>query len=565
MPRRPLLVLSLLLVASSALADLRIGAPVRVSTPEFEPVPIFASIGLTESDGRFLATWSRAREAVRLDADGDPLDLPPLELLPEPLLSQRSERAVSDGSGWLIVTRSWQDPGASALVFDRVTSDGATSRAGEIRIPRSFGPLDVAGSDGRYAALFALEGGVTAGIITFDSALRASEPVIVDGLAVAIAEGGDGFGVLLRDRVILVGPSGSVTGSVPLPAGIDPRAIAAAGSSYVVASVEGSSIVLHRIDGGAALPIARFDAALVVELVMGASGDRVLLLWSESQPGSDNPPALLAARATLGGATEGPVFLGESANDVAIAEDGEGWLAGWIGAGPANASMFRTRRIGRGEPLSSIADDVDQVVWDTPAENARAIARSGERALALWSRAGDAGARAALFDPRGRKIADEIAMPVSDGVAGASNGFLVYGLVPPYAPLASGPSRLLAYRVSLDGVVDPAPIAIAEGGISEAVIECAGDLCLAAWRSSESLSTSAVRVARIRGSEVLDPGGVPVYFPTPPFSSLAIATDGAKFLIAANRTLDQNGSIVNAILVDPAGSLSSRVFDALAA
>lgn len=552
---RAVLLLSLV-VTSPLPAELIVGPVRRVSPPHFEPIATNSNIVLTESAGVFLATWNRVpnTEAVRLDRDGDPLDVPPLSLGPVPYGGRgvRLADAAPDGSGWLMVTRGYPDAGGSALVIERIAREGGIALVGEIAVPRSFGTLDIAGSDGAHAVLFALEGAVTAGIVTLESSMRHSTPLIVDGIAVGLAANGGRFAALFRDRVLIVRPDGTIETTVALPPLIEARAVAPVGDTFAVAATRGSAIVILRLENERAGEIASIPASDFVDLALGSSGEVLLVGFTSLEPGSAGPAVLSLARVGWDGSVEGPVARGGTAMALDVEGEEEGWLVGWTTAGPEAAGIPMTLRIDRDEPLAHPADDVDPVVWKEALEGGLSIAVSGDVALGLWLQR-ESGTSGALFDARGLRVSDEMPFPIWGArVAGRNSGFLVYG------PLwESGSLDLVAFEVGKDGTVDPAPIRIApitNGG--EYVIHCAPEICLAAWQSEGS-----VRIARIRGSEVLDPGGVPVAFQS---NQLAIASDGSRFLLASMRSGSPDGAIAWAALIDPREGLDVSSFDVLA-
>ncbi len=198
--------------------------------------------------------------------------------------------------------------------------------------------------------------------------------------------------------------------------------------------------------------------------------------------------------------------------------------------------------------------------------NARSIAVSGERALALWYHQdlepAKTGLRGALFDSRGARVsAADISFPLISGRAAATgDGFLVYGASTYDA------YDLIAYAVTRDGAV-AGPLAIASGDAWDAVVRCAGDVCLAAWRTLPGGPAAIIRAARIEGMAVRDPGGIPVAnagAATDWRAILDVATDGSRFLIAWLRDIPPGGTIASAALVDPRGAMDIRTFDVLA-
>jgi hypothetical protein len=554
---RPLILTLVLLpfTAASLLAGLRISPP-QTFPPQFEPAPLHALVELTANDGMVLATYFGYRhqgiwEAVRLDADGDALDIPPLALGRPPENGERLSGAVTQGSGWLVASRRAGEAGTTRIAIERISREGTVSLLGELTAPGSGPRFELAGSQGSYAALIEVYGTETSAIVTFDSSIRGSAPLIVDGIPVDLAAGRGGFAALFRDRLLIFTPEPRVLTAIPLPPLFDPKTIVPFGNGFVVIGVRESSIDLLEIRETDVVPLASIPAMSAQTVEADSAGDSLLVLWTAGS-------RLYGARGNALGLAEGPVDLGERSGAIAVEGDDSGWLTtGWNGSTPG---VTATRRILRTESLTRIADDIDPVRWIVHREFASAIATSGDTALAVWEREcesdddlfGCQRALARLLDVRGEPLGPSVALPPLDtsGVAGRDSGFLIYG---------TGPGGLVAYEWDEAVGLDPTPIVIAPWPFQGAVIECAGEVCLAAWRLPDwPPHEPSIRVARIVGRTVLDPGGIAISHDTGS-GEIGLASDGTNFLVAWTQGVS-GGAIGKAALVDPSGSLDYRAF-----
>jgi hypothetical protein len=305
---------------------------------------------------------------------------------------------------------------------------------------------------------------------------------MVDGELRELVTTSDGFALLLQDRVVRLTAGVALAGEVTLPADFRGTDIASSGSDLVIAghTADGVAVARLRSDASAAEIVARF-ATKSFDVSMAANGTEILLGWfgASSLSGVWD---LHAARIASDGMVEGPQRLREAIESSgkwvppptapAVEHVDGGWVVIWSEG--VRSPFFTWRNL-----HSTVVRDALQAVtepalitWKAADQWFYRMAIFKDVTLVVWSEP-----QKLLQSFETRKYAARI------GVDGRRIDA---------EPIDLGEARILGVRASDTGFVifrEDDTIRLNREGppIHEAAIpyapaiECAPDVCIAAW------------------------------------------------------------------------------------
>jgi hypothetical protein len=562
MSPRPLALLGLLVLLSTSLyaSSLAIGPPRPVSEVTYGPAGDESEGAIVVANGdRALVVFHRGEGAVRIDADGKPLDVPAIRLWP-PNETRMSADVVADGDGWLVGSVDLR----SDLQLLRVTREGDVRHARTIDLAGQAlqnDTLHLAARAGVLVAAHQAPNGARTTVVSGDG-----ETFTIDGSMPELVATRDGFALVMTDRVERLHADGSRASAVPLPPQFEAMDAAYTGSELVIAGAWQDNVRVARLrDGSDSVELIATLPALRPLVSVGADANEIALLWVEpiDQLGPNNPSStwrLQAARIRADGSIEGPRELrgdvdfnsrwlrGPDVPDIARVHGR--WIAVWSEGPRYLSSSWRNLYAANiSGPLRAI-DEPALLTWRAHDQWLAGTAAFRDVMLVVWLERLDPSnlqAYAKRIGLDGRVI-DAEKIPLGNirimSAHATDTGFAILG--------ASGGTAILVL-FSVEGpplITDTLQPAIG--------MQCALDVC--AWSLFNPFQgVSNVLYSRIRGG-MLTPVQL-LYSQREPISSVAVATDGESVLVSFARA-SGGGTILTAARIDRASATQFHDFAA---
>ncbi len=270
--------------------------------------------------------------------------------------------------------------------------------------------------------------------------------------------------------------------------------------------------------------------------------------------GSEEPErgALESTDSALVNGSGGDVFPPSTGSQAAPAAgfDGANHLVVWSDArGGTGQDLYGARVSKAGVVLGSAPIVISAAAGD---QVAAAVAFDGTNHLVVWQDSRGSTGRdiycarvspdGTVLDPGGIPVSTALEHQVEPAVAFDGTSYLVV-----WEDRRTGFGDVRGARVSPGGTILAADLVISGAALhqTQPAVACASGACLVAWRDGRAGGPD-VYGARVTGTSVLDPAGLPLSRAGSSQGRPAIASDGTGYLVVWNDTRSGNGDVYGA-------------------